>query len=290
MEAQTYYAIVEGAARSAPSQALSLTSIFLQPAVVGAAIAGAVAGIGLLVNFYASHRLQVQRLAHEQALADRRFERDVELTDQKSRLDLQLADRRFHSEIDLADRKHRLDRLLEQWRRRLDWAEETLADFYSAAHAMTVIRFPGGFGDEPEQREGRDLEPKDLRAFRDTYFPVLKRLRDYNELLNSLHSKRFRAAAMFGPAATEPFDRFHQVVVQVTVGAQALMRSITHSDVGTMPAHKEKMEKRVWEGLEDPDPIAKEVEAILSQAEKIFSPVLSEAAPSPAAKEPAELA
>ena len=55
-------------------------------------------------------------------------------------------------------------------RRRIELAEDTIADFYEARDIITAIRNPFSYGGEAEQREGRDEEKPEIQEYRDAYY------------------------------------------------------------------------------------------------------------------------
>jgi hypothetical protein len=67
-------------------------------------------------------------------------------------LDRELAERRASADIALAERKVSLDHALEAWKRRTEFAEAVLADFYQAKQIIEEARSPGVMGDEGSKR------------------------------------------------------------------------------------------------------------------------------------------
>ena len=237
----------------APTQALTLVDLLQQPAVIAGSIGAAVAVLGLLVNTVVSCILQWNRQKAEQTLA-----RD-----------------RFDHEVRLARRKVALDQQLELWRRKVAFAEESLTDFYDVRFTMNAVRSGASYSTEVLDRPGRADEPEALRQARDTYYPVLRRIRDKENVagFTRLWARRFRARALFGADADAPFTRFRRVLAQVQTAAEALMRENTHSEFGHAPAFKEQCEARVWDHG-DGDPTSLELDQIVVSAEAIFRPVL----------------
>lgn len=243
-----------------------LVELMGQPVVAAAVVTAAVAILGLIVNFFLVYHLQRERFEFDRHLSRERFDNDVHLS----------------------KRKLAFDQRLELWRRKVVFAEDALTDLYNSAFALSAIRSPAAYSDEYEDRPGRDQEDEALRRARDTYFPILKRLqnKEYTEVLASMWARRFRAKALFGPNADQPFIRMRQVLAQVQTAAMILMRADTHTDIGSMREHRTAMEARVWEGASEIDAISNEIAAILTEAESIFRPAL-EAFPIPDAIEEA---
>lgn len=241
-----------------PAAATASQSIMDQPAVIAAFIA---AGTGILVNFLGGLFLQWRRAEFEKRIARQRLADDMAL----------------------ARERQSLDQRLDVWRARRIFAEETLAAFYEAESLFHLFRSGMSFRAEAESRQGREEEPEALRSARDNYWPVLKRMDDHIEPFNRLHARRFRAMALFGPTADEPFMEIRRLHARIQTAGQALMRESTHSDLGNAPAFKESMERIVWEGLQDPDNIRVEIAASVAKAEGIFGPILRAGEPSAAA-------
>jgi hypothetical protein len=229
---------------------------WLQPAVGAAIITAIVALIVGLAGLILNHRLQQQRLAT-----------DKEISDRKSAGDIELAKRKFDNE-----------RALDDWKRRVAFAEEILTDFYQAQWAISAIRNPIVWAGEMSGREGRDEEDPDLRRHLDSYYPYLQRIQQHGELLDRLRARRFRAVALFGRGADAPFDRIHRVIAEIGSAAQSLMRRPPLIETEANQKFRNRMEAKIWEGLstdgEGPDLITVEVEEAIQLAEANFRPVL----------------
>jgi hypothetical protein len=96
------------------------------PALIAAVIAAAVSIIVAVIN------RRTLRAMHRERLD----------------LDRDLADRRANADIALAERKVALDRALEAWKRRTEFAEVVLGDFYQAQRIIDEARSPGSMGNE----------------------------------------------------------------------------------------------------------------------------------------------
>jgi hypothetical protein len=92
------------------------------PAVVAALIAGIISVITLLMNRATTLTTHSQRLA---------FDREQ-------------AERKASADIALAEKKLALDREFAAWKRRTEFAEEVLTDFYQAHDVIRGARSPGG--------------------------------------------------------------------------------------------------------------------------------------------------
>jgi hypothetical protein len=124
------------------------------PAVVAAVIAGIISVITLLMNRATTLTTHLQRLA---------FEREQ-------------AERKTSADIALAEKKLALDRAFAAWKRRTEFAEEVLGDFYQARDVIESARSPGGFGDEGSTREKEGWETEGDTRLLNSYFRTLERL------------------------------------------------------------------------------------------------------------------
>lgn len=226
-----------------------------------------VTGIIAILVVFLNRGLQTDRIKADKQIAESRLDLDARLTE-----------RRLEADLRLAERKYDLDRELDDWRRKVTFAEEALSDFYRAQTTVSGIRSPAVWGHEYEQRVGREEEEERARARRDSYLPYLERVRVNGEFLDNFHARRFRAIALFGVGADEPFDRLRAVVVQVQVAAQFLLRDDGAAENKELLQHHNQMLHRIWEGSQPVDgrldAIQLEVAAILAQAEQLFRPVL----------------
>lgn len=159
-------------------------------------------------------------------------------------------------------------------RRRMELAEDALTDLYEAADVIRWARFPGSFGYEATERQGRDDEPENIQAHRDTFYIPLKRLNDHSELFSRLRTRRFRVRATFGVDAVTPFEALHAVHSEIVVAAQRLM--------AMDPAHQNERTRERWERLEavvwgvgdEDDKLVVKVGDALKLAETIFRPAI----------------
>lgn len=261
------------AAQPAADQ-LPAWALWLQLPVTAALVTGIIALLVVVLNRW----VQADRIKADKQIAERRLN-----------VDTSLAERRLVADLRLAERKVELDRDMDDWRRKVAFAEQALADFYQAQWAISAIRSPGVFAAEWLKREGRDEEDEQERKRRDNYYPYLQRIQEHGEFLDGLHSRRFRAVALFGVGADEPFLRLRQVVSQISTAAQMLLRS--SSDDATEQSRKftQSMQHKIWEGAEsageEPDKIQQELAGIVAAVEGLMRPVLSRGAaqvPAPA--------
>ncbi|GAB7553111.1 hypothetical protein NRB_26170 [Novosphingobium sp. 11B] len=221
-----------------------------QPAVLASLVAGIVAIVVLAVNSRIAAKLHHSKLAADQAAAKEKFEFDKSL----------------------AERKFELDRDLNNWKRSSDFAETALREFYEARSVMIEIRSPGSFSDENSDRIGRDKERQEERDLRDTYYPYLRRMHENQNFFNNLYSKRYRAAALFGVAAMQPFNDIHAAMVKVGVAAMMLGAQKYDQFDNSL---RDKLELDIWLNSHANDEILKKFDRAINEAENIFRPAIT---------------
>ncbi len=155
-------------------------------------------------------------------------------------------------------------------RRRMELAEEVLADFYEARDILRWVRSPMAYSHESVERPGRDDDPEDVRQHRDTFYVPLKRISDNAEFFGKMRARRYRVIATFGLEAAKPYETLNEIRNRIAVSAQALMRlDPRRSDERTFARH-ERLEADVWEGAEEEDNISARIDEILIAIEDRF--------------------
>jgi hypothetical protein len=224
---------------------------FGPPAVIAALVGAAVALLVMIGNAVANWILHRSKL----------------------KFDRQLARERFEFEKSLAERKIALDRAHHIWKRDSEFAEEALSAFYDARSRIQAIRSPGSFNSENNDRAGRENEQEEIRTARDTYYPYVRRIREHSTFFSEFYAKRFRAAALFGLEADQPFREIWSLLIHLKVSAESLVA------VAGQPAHHQRqrdrhqrLEETIWEGAADLDRIAGQLDAAIASAEQLLRP------------------
>jgi|SRR5208337_1915120 len=143
---------------------MSLTWL-IGPAVVAAVIAAIVSVIGFLMNRATVRRMHTEMLAFDEKQAERRVTAEIAL-----------AKRKGDADIDLAEKKLAIDQALALWKRRVDLAEETLADFYRARAIIDDARSPVSLGGEGHTRQREPGETEEAARLFDSYYRTVERL------------------------------------------------------------------------------------------------------------------
>ena len=116
-----------------------------------------------------------------------------EMHRERLNLDRDLADRRTNADIALAERKVALDRALEAWKRRTEFAEVVIADFYQAQRIIDEARSPGSMGNEGSTRPKVAGETEDEERTLNAYFVTAERLNNRSEFFAQHSNPRFPA-------------------------------------------------------------------------------------------------
>jgi hypothetical protein len=224
------------------------------PAVVAGVIAAAVSIIVAVINRATLRAMHRERLD----------------------LDRDLADRRANADIALAERKVALDRALEASKRRTEFAEEVLGDFYQARDIIQSARSPGGFGDEGATREKESWETESDTRFLNSYFRTLERLDKKTEFFAQLLARRYRFIAIFGPEAAKPYDDFWRVRGEIIVAVQMLLQTHRQRELGSLPQDRKTWETTMGWVHTAQDPIEVRLNQIIEDIEKTCRPVIQE--------------
>lgn len=165
---------------------------------------------------------------------------------------------------------------LQKWRhetvgrRRIELAEDVIADFYEAVDVFRWVRSPMAYAYETEARPGREQDAGAVQHHRDTFYVPLKRLSDHAEFFAKVRARRYRVMATFGPDAGRFYDEIHRIHSRIAISAQALMRLDPNDQTDRAFARQERLEQDVWAGYGQPDTIADELDALLGSVETRF--------------------
>lgn len=266
-----------------PSQSQAITDAltlgsFLGPAVVAAIVSGIVTTIGFVVNRSTSLKMHKQKLDFDRELAERKITADIELTGRKFEFDRSLSEKKVDLEIALAEKKVTLDRALLAWKRKAEFAEEVLADFYEARDILNNVRSPLVMVGEGATRERQPGEAEEETRRLDIYYTTIERLKASDEFFSKLHARRYRFAANFGRAASTPYTALLHYHRQIAVAARMLLDTYQDRNDGSLRADRINWRKVVsWWGSEDPMP--GELDNIVSQMEVVCSATIGAGEP-----------
>ena len=233
---------------------MDVTSL-VGPAVVAALISSIVSGIGVWISSRTTRTIHSEKLA---------FDREQ-------------AERRTSAEIALAERKVSLDRAFEGWRRRAEFAEEVLADFYEARDVINSVRSPATFEGEGGTRKKYDWETDADTNTLNMYFATIERLQKRADLFSQLYSRRYRFIAYFGQKSSKPYDDIHKIYVDILISATMLLQTHQERTLGTLPQSREGWQKVIWDHG-DGDSIRLRLEHVMEAIEVICGPAIRDIA------------
>jgi hypothetical protein len=173
---------------------------------------------------------------------------------------------------------------LDRWRaeaigrRKLELAEDVLADFYEARDIINAARSPGSFSYEGGTRQKADWESEDDTRILNSYFATAERLNNKAEFFAQLHARRYRFIARFGKNAAKPYDDLHKIYAEIAVAVRMLLSTHRHRSEGTLPKGRRKWEETIWQDWADDDPIPRRIDQIVETIEATCRPVIEELA------------
>ena len=183
---------------------MDFTSL-IGPAVVAAVIASIVSVIGFLVNRATVRGMHTERLVFDREQAERKITADIDLAERKFQYDVGVTEAKINADLTLAEKKLALDRALAAWKRRTEFAEEVLADFYHARDIINASRSPGSFSNEGDTRTKAEWETEADTRTLNAYFATIERLAARHEFFSQLYARRYRFLALFGPENQQAF-------------------------------------------------------------------------------------
>jgi hypothetical protein len=178
----------------------------------------------------------------------------------------------------LAERKVALDRALEAWKRRTEFAEVVLADFYQAQRIIEEARSPGIMGGEGSTRPKYADETEDEARTLNGYFAAAERLNNRSEFFAQLHARRYRFVAYFGRDAAKPYDDLHKIYADILVAVRMLLDTHRQRDMGFMPDGIQQWKSIIGWGLPEKDTIPARLTGLIEAIEQTCRPVIQEIA------------
>ena len=153
-------------------------------------------------------------------------------------------------------------------KRKIELAEDILADFYRAEEVIRWARFPGGLAGEGGTRQAPERETPHDKELRDAIYRTIERLQNEKELFSGLLAKKYRAMAYFGQGATKPFTDLKEIHDRIFRGAILLVRP---RDELPPQALRDEWETAIgWRSMSDNDDIAKEVRDVVENVEAFY--------------------
>lgn len=184
--------------------------------------------------------------------------------------DRALAERKCAADIGLAEKRFELDRLLADWMRRTEIAEQVLADFYKAKDIVEWARQPMVFTGEGQSRPGRDQDIEARRGAKDALYAPVERLIREREFFSQMHARRFKFMALFGTDSADAFQTFVRCNNMIDAAARALIE-----DRQNLPKDvREKFERCIDWSLKEDDEMSFAMNQAVSKIEAVCRQVL----------------
>lgn len=156
-------------------------------------------------------------------------------------------------------------------KRKIELAEQTLADFYQARDVIEWARFPYGHNETGRPRKLQAEESDDERGMRDSYYRTIQRLSRHADLFARLQARKYQAIAFFGSTARQPFEELASIHARVFAAAGNLVRY--YKSEGDLPKRWPEWETTIgWlsvdgGGNEVHDTVAEELNALIARVE-----------------------
>lgn len=165
-------------------------------------------------------------------------------------------------------------------KRNIELAEDTLALFYEAKDAFTLIRNPMGFSSETDSIKQESGENEEKFQARKQASVIFVRYDQHRELFNKIYSIRYRFMAQIGKNNAKPFDDLNQIIKKIILSARQLSRSWARKRFPNEEEenkHWEKVRKTediFWDTFSEDDPINPKLDKVIEDIEKICKEVI----------------
>jgi hypothetical protein len=172
---------------------------------------------------------------------------------------------------------------LTKWRaeaigkRKVELAEEVLAEFYEARDIILAARMPGSLGTEGDTRQKGPNETEADSRILNAYFTVAERLSRKTEFFAQLEARRYRFVAHFGAEAAEPYMVLRKIHGEILLGVRMLLMTHDQRELSTAPASIQHWRAVIWETSDD-DQIRRRLNSMVEAIEKVCRPAIQEAA------------
>ncbi len=161
-------------------------------------------------------------------------------------------------------------------KRRVELAEEVLADFYQFADIIRAIRSPGGFKDESAARLRTEKETPAEASKLDAYYVPIARIAQRSDFFSELKSKRYRSRALLGKPIDEAFTALDDAVWEVQSKAMRLSDMVRHGGAA-FDLHLDvvqQYELAIWQHMPGDDPVEPIVKRAIVSVETVCRPIL----------------
>ncbi len=158
-------------------------------------------------------------------------------------------------------------------KRKMELAEQALADFYEAREIIEGARTSVSFGDEGSSRQKGDWETEEDTRTLNAYYVPAERLAKASEFFAQLMSRRYRFLALFGQGAVKPYDELFSIRREILLAVRMLFATHRQRREGTLPKDRKKWEETIGWVSED-DQICNRLASAVEEIEKICRPTI----------------
>jgi hypothetical protein len=162
-------------------------------------------------------------------------------------------------------------------KRRIELAEEVLADFYQARDIIKAARSPFGYSHEGLSRQKGENETEEDTRVLNSYFAATERLASKADFFAETWARRYRFSAVFGSEAAGAYDDLFEVRNEIIGSVGSLISAHGHHLSTADQAERERWKNTIWSGAAD-DPIPARVDRAVGAMEAACRPVIQKAA------------
>lgn len=174
---------------------------------------------------------------------------------------------------------------LNKWReetagkRRVELAEQVLADFYQARDIIRDARWPyqvvAGDYVEGASRSATEAESEEAATYRNKAHVVIERLKKHNEFFAQLYALRYRFRALFGDDSETPFKKFYDIRFEIVNALASLMELSDPSQQQANAEARKALEAIIRSNESGQDEIAERVDDLVKEIEAICRKVIA---------------
>jgi len=110
-------------------------------------------------------------------------------------------------------------------KRKAELAEQALTTVYEARDVFRFVRTPVLFLGEEEAAKPETIKSGETKTVSSRYSVSIQRIQREKELFARLQTQRYSFAAIFGAAATKPFDDIADVQISIVTAATTLIQT-----------------------------------------------------------------
>ena len=158
-------------------------------------------------------------------------------------------------------------------KRRIELAEEVLADFYQARDIIKAARSPFSYSHEGQSRRRGENETEEDTRLLNSYFAPTERFASKADFFAEAWARRYRFTAFFGPEAARAYDDLFEVRNEIIAAVRSLISAHRHQ---VSPTERARWEDTIWAGAED-DLIPARIDRVIDAIEATCRPAIQKA-------------